>query len=166
VVVARAKHQAGVQTLQLYNTILNLDRVDIPFIWRNPIDGYFFSVTVPQNDVFLETDTAFALKQEQWFDPWFGFHPLQSLTDLSKLDYIISTRYTEPTRLRGTTTATAAFDLSKVDRADPTLVNLVLSAPGLDTTAQGIKVKRITITASKEPITWQNIWTRLRAKFF
>jgi hypothetical protein len=166
VVVAKAKHQAGVQTLQFYDTELKLDRVDIPFIWRNPISSYPFSLSVPLNDVYLETDTAFALDQTQWFDPWFGFHSLQSATDVAKLDYVLAVRYPEPTRLRGTTTATASFDLTKVSREKPSQVDLILSAPGLDSSAQGLKIKRITITAHKQPITVQNIWQRLRAKFF
>ena len=165
-VVARAKHQAGVQAIEFYDTELNLDRVDIPFIWRNPIANYHFTATIPQNDVYLETDTAFALDKDQWFDPWFGFHALQSTTDASKLDYVLAAQYTEPTRLRGTTTATATFDLTKVSRVNPTKIDLVVSAPGLDTTAQGLKIKRITVTATKEPITLRNLWTRLRAKLF
>lgn len=166
VVTVRAKHPAGLQTIQFYDTTLELDRVDIPFVWRNPIFDYGFTADIPNNDVYLETDTAFALEQDQWFDPWFGFHALQNSTDLAKLDYIISARYTEPTRLRGTTTAAAIFDLTKVNRADPTTIDFVLSAPGLDTTAQGLKIKRVSITARKEPITFKNVWTRLRAKLF
>lgn len=165
-ITGQAKHIYGVQDVEFYNTILAINRVDIPFLWRNPVPRYFFDVTFPNNDVYLTTDTAFALTKEQWFDPDFGFRTLTQYTDLSQLEYIISKKYDEPTRVRSWTTATATFDLATVDRADPTTIDFMLSAPGLETATGGIKVRKISIVAEKEPLTWSNLWPRLTKKFF
>ncbi len=166
VLTAAAKHFYGIQTVKFYNTTLSLNRVDVPFVWRNPVWDYAYDVTFPNNDVYVTSDTFLAVDPAQWFDPAFGFRPLQQNTDLAQLDYIISRRYSEPERLRSWTTTSARFDLTKVARADPTMVDFILSAPGLETATGGIKIRRLTVTATKEPLTLKNLWTRLQKKLF
>lgn len=166
ILTATAKHYAGIQDLQFYNTTLAIARTDVPFVWENPVPGYFYEVTFPTNDVYVTNDTAFALDRDQWFDPWFGFRNLNQYTDEEQLEYIISKRYTEPTRVRGWVTATTTFDLTQAHRSDPTNIDFMLSAPGLYSANGGLKVRKITITAHKEPITWSNLWQRLSQKLF
>lgn len=158
------KHRYGLGTIEFYNTPLDLKRENTPFEWRNPIAQYKHSFTVPANDVEIITTGIMALSEEAWFDPLFGFLPLSQYTEETNLDYIITGKYDYPERIRGWTTATATFDLTKAYRADPTRLDFILSADGLDEVPHGLKVRAIHITAYKEPITLSSFWPRVKKR--
>lgn len=159
------KHRYGLGTVEFYNVPLELKRENTPFEWRNPIARYKHSFVVPMNDVEIITTGIMALSEEAWFDPLFGFLPLSQYTDETKLDYIITGKYSYPERIRGWTTATATFDLTKAYREDPTKLDFILSADGIDEVPHGLKVRAIHITARKEPITLGSFLPRLKKKF-
>lgn len=156
-----AKHPYGVGDLQMYNRLLHVNKVNTPYTWTNPIPNYDFSVTLPQNDVLLLADSYFALPGAEAFDPWFGLRPISQYTDPDGLDYVLSGHYTEPTRLRSWTTAATTFDLIGVDQTRPNQLQFLLSAPGLETTSLGLKVRSITVRAQQHPITLAYLWEKL-----
>ncbi len=161
-----AKHQYGLGVIDFYNTPVEIRRENVPYEWRNPINGYKYSFMVPTNDVEIITTGIFAFTEAAWFDPLFGFAPLSQYSQESNLDYIISGKYTYPERIRGWTTATATFDLTKAYREDPTKLDFILSADGLDEVPQGMKIRAIHIIARKEPVTLQSFWPRLKKRLF
>ncbi len=126
-----AKHPYGVGDLTMYNRLLHVNKVTTPYTWTNPIPQYDYTVTLPQNDILALSDSYFALPGAAAFDPWFGLRPISQYTDPDGLSYIFSGRYTEPTRLRSWTTATATFDLTGIDQQRPNVLQFIGSAPGL-----------------------------------
>lgn len=161
-----AKHQYGLGEIGFYNAPLEIRRENVPYEWRNPIYSYKHTFTVPANDVEIITTGIFSFSEDAWFDPLFGFEPLSQYTSGGNLDYIISGKYTYPERIRGWTTATASFDITRAYREDPTKLDFILSAAGLDQVPQGLKVRAIHITAHKEPITFTSFWPRLKKRLF
>lgn len=150
--------------IQMYNSILHLTHVNTPAEWQNPIPNYPFTIPVPNNNTTVIGDAALALNQANWFDPSFGFRALAQNTPTDSLDDILTAQYTAPDKLRGWTTVTTTFDLTKVQRINPAKLDFMVSAPGVDSAAQGIKVRSITITAHKPALTWSTLWSRLKAK--
>lgn len=159
-----AKHQYGLGTIEFYDRPVEINKENTVYTWNNPIPNYFHSFSVPQNDVEFITTGLFAFSQDAWFDPLFGFEALSQYSQLSELDYIITGKYTYPERLRSWTTATASFDLTQVNRSDPTRLDFILSAAGLEKAQQGIKVRSIKVTAHKQPVTWATFWPRLKKR--
>ncbi len=161
-----AKHQYGVGSIDFYDGEFVIPKDNAPFQWNNPIPNYFHSFEVPQNDVQLITTGILSVDENSWFDPLFGFEPLTHYASLTNLDYIISKQYTFPERLRSWTIATATFDVSQAYREDPTTLDFILSAPGLEQSPQGLKVRAIHITATKEAVTWDTFWPRVKNRLF
>lgn len=164
VVNAIAKHEYGVGDITFFDRAITLGRVDTVYAWRNPVPGYTTSVQVPFNDVQLSGDGYFWFSDETRFDPFFGFKQLTPQTDGSGLEYIMAGHYDEPERLRGWTTASTTFDLTQANREDPTNLEFILSAPGLQDTPQGLKVRRVEVVAHKEPISLRTLVSRIKAK--
>jgi len=156
-----AKHPAGVGIVPMYDRDFLLNRVDVPVTWNNPITRYHFTAVFPHGDVYLDSDSYLALPGATEFDPWFGFRPIARSNDGAKLDYVLSRKYSEPSRLRGWTTATASFDLTGVTQTRPNQLQFMLSAPGLDTVPIGLKVSSIDITAEQTPLTITYLWQKL-----
>lgn len=161
-----AKHQYGLGTYEFYDRPVVIPKENIAYIWRNPISNYHHSFIVPQNDVELTTTGIMSLSEAAWFDPLFGFEPLSQYSQLSNLDYVITGKYDYPERIRNWTIATATFDLTEAYRDDPTHLDFILSAAGLDEVPEGLKVRSISISAHKEPVSLKTLWPRLRAKIF
>ncbi|EKD79582.1 MAG: hypothetical protein ACD_41C00031G0007 [uncultured bacterium] len=156
-----AKHPYGVGDLTMYNRLLHVNKVNTPYTWINPIPQYDYAVTIPQNDTLALSDSYFALPGAEAFDPWFGLRPISQYTDPDGLSYVLSGQYTGPTRLRSWTTATATFDLTGIDQRRPNELEFLLSAPGLETTSLGIKVRSITVVAVQHPITITYLWKKI-----
>ncbi|MBI2415378.1 MAG: hypothetical protein HYV33_01810 [Candidatus Kerfeldbacteria bacterium] len=165
-VTMNAKHPGGLGEVQFYDGPLVVAKANSLYLWRNPIAGFETTVAVPHNDMELTNDSFFSFSKDTWFDPQFGFQPLNQYTRLEQLNYIITARYAQPERIRSWTTATASFDVTQAHRADATTLDFIISAPGLDTMPEGIKVRSITVVAHKEPITWHNAWERFTAKLW
>ena len=164
VVSATAKHSPGVSTITLNGEPLYIHTVDRLYRWQTPRSRQFTEVIVPTNDVLLQADHYFSASEDSWFDPQFGFRELTSSTDASVLDYIIAKSYTEPGSQRNWVLTSTEFDLTQVAAEDPTQLQFIVSAPGLADASRDIKVRRITVTAQKEPVTLSNVWQRLKAK--
>lgn len=158
---AIAKHPYGVGDLTMYNRLLHLNKVNTPYTWTNPIPYYTYTFTVPNNDVYFQADSYFALPGATAFDPWFGLRPISQYTNPDGLDYVLSGHYSEPTRLRSWTTVATTFNLTGIDQARPNELQFLLSAPGLETTSLGLKVRSITVRAQQHPITLAYLWEKL-----
>lgn len=164
VVNAIAKHEYGIGDITFFDRAIMLGRVDTVYAWRNPVPGYITPVHAPFNDVHLSGDGYFWFSDETRFDPFFGFKQLTPQTDRAALEYVIAGHYDEPSRVRGWTIASTTFDLTQANRADPTNLEFILSAPGLHDTPQGLKVRRVEVVAYKEPITLRTLFSRIKAK--
>lgn len=156
-----AKHTYGVADVATYDRILHINKVDTPYTWTNPISNYTHTVTFPNNDVLVLSDSYFALPGAEAFDPWFGLRPISQYTNPDGLAYVISGRYDPPTRLRTWTTATATFDLTGIEQSRPNVLQFIVSAPGLETTSLGLKVRSIKVTAAQHPITLSYLWQKI-----
>ncbi len=157
-----AKHTYGVADVVTYDRVLHINKVDTPYTWTNPISNYTHDITFPNNDVLVLSDSYFALPGAEAFDPWFGLRPISQYTNPDGLDYVISGHYDPPTRLRTWTTASATFDLTGIEQSRPNVLQFIVSAPGLETTSLGLKVRSITITAQQHPITLSYLWKKIR----
>ncbi len=162
---ATPQSAAGVGEMQFYDRIMKLGMVGNTYQWMNPIANHFDHVLLPQSDVVIAADQPISFSESAWFDPGFGFTPVTTNTNLDQLDYILSQQYVAPTEAKDWYSATARFDLTTVKRADPTKLHFMISAPGLQRQPQGLTVRTIKVVAYKDPVTIQNIWTRLKNKF-
>lgn len=156
-----AKHPYGVGDLALYDRTLHVNKVNTPYTWINPINQSKHSVTLPHNDVLVLSDSYFALPGAEGFDPWFGLRPISQYTNSDGLAYVISGHYTEPIRLRSWTTAATTFDLTGISQERPNVLQFIVSAPGLETTSLGLKIRSIRIIAEQQPITLSYLWKKL-----
>jgi hypothetical protein len=155
------KHSYAVGDYNFYDRVVTLGRIDTPITWVNPIGEREFEFVAPNNDLYLESDSYFALPGAEAFDPWFGMRPISQYTHADNLDYVFSGRYTEPTRLRGWTTASASFDLTSVTQNKPNTLQFILSAPGLSSASQGLKIRSIKVTAYQQPLSFNLLWEKL-----
>ncbi len=155
------KHSYAVGDYSFYDRTISLGRIDTPVTWINPIAERDFEFTAPLNDLYVESDSYFVLPGADAFDPWFGMRPISQYTHVDTLDYVLSGVYTEPTRLRGWTTATAEFDLTSVTQDKPNQLQFMISAPGLSSASQGLKVRSIKITAYQQPLSLNLLWEKL-----
>lgn len=157
-----AKHPYGVGDVTLYDgTVMHINKVNTPYTWSNPISNFEHAVTFSNNDVLVLTDSYLALPGAEAFDPWFGLRPISQYTNADQLDYVFSGHYTPPTRLRSWTTASTTFDLTGIAQPRPNVLQFVLSAPGLDTTSLGLKVRSVKVIAEQPPITLGYLWKKL-----
>ena len=161
---ATAKHSAGVSTVLFNQEPLLLRTVDRVYAWQAPRSRQLTEVFVPANDVQLVGDHYFSTSLDSWFDPEFGFRELSPVTDREQLDVIISREYMGPERQRSWYLTQAEFDLTPVASEEPNQFSFALSAPGLEEAPRDIKVRSITVTATKDPITFGNIWDRIQNK--
>ncbi len=156
-----AKHSYGVGSYTMYNGDFAVNKVDAPSTWVNPIANAHFNFVAPQNDLYLQSDSYFALPGAIEFDPWFGFRTISRYSNGEHLDYVLSKHYTQPERLRGWTSSQVTFDLSTVTQDQPNTLQFMLSAPGVETTPEGLKVRRITINAKQHALTLSYLWEKL-----
>lgn len=162
----RANSPTGLGDIVFYDRTVPVPTVSNLYTWENPIPFYQTAITIPVQDFSLFTQGSFSFTPEQWFDANFGFSQITEYSQPDQFSYIIAAPYDFPTQLRGWTTTTQTYDLTKVNRAVPTQLTFMLSAPGLERQPQGIKVRSISVTAHKDPVTWSNLWTRLSDKLF
>lgn len=156
-----AKHPYGVSDVLTYDRVLHINKVDTPYTWVNPISNYEHAVTFPRNDVLVLSDTYFVLPGAEGFDPWFGLRPVSQYINPDGLSYVLSGHYTEPTRLRSWTTASTTFNLTDIGQERPNVLQFIVSAPGLETTSLGLKVRSIRIIAEQHPITLSYLWQKI-----
>lgn len=163
-ITAIAKHPVGVEPLEMYNGTFDIATVNVPYTWDNPIFEQPHHFTAKHNDIDVYGDRPFSFSEDNWFDPFFGRYALNQYTNVDRLDYMITKKYTPPGKKRSWYTASTTFDLTKINRSEISQLQFIVSAPGLPAASQGIKVRNLTIRASKPSTTLWNILPKLKQK--
>jgi len=155
-IVARTAHEEGLQKLRIDSWELDVREIHHQyFSWLGEGRGPF-SVTSPRRDILLHTDGVIALHPDDFFSPlpteleWY----LNS-EDLSTagVDFIV-TEYEPPMMDDRLTVAEATFEVSNLATTLDGAYRFAISAPGISTTGNDLRLESITFILYREPVGW------------
>lgn len=165
--VARTAHAESVQTITVGGERLALEQPNVRYFRQLKGAGALVPVTSPKRDVLLETDGAFALSKEEYFDPL----PLElqwytSARDLDArgIDFVLAS-YEPPKTDGALRTGTVTFDMRKLAKTKEGAYRFVISAPGITETRHDLSLASVTFSMRRPPITILNALPMLFAAF-
>lgn len=155
----KTPHPAGLQTIILEDTELNLEKVGT--VYNVELDG-ITEITVPNNDVLIESNGLFAFSMEQYFYPFpENVIDLGENSETNSLNFII-TQYSTPLKEDGWITKSQTFNVNDLYSDKSGNFRFRLSAPGLGEDEDTIQVKEIKAGFEKPPLTLSNFLERVK----
>ena len=162
---ARSSHKSALQTIAVDKKPLVLKEVNKEYEFkRNKTQTGILSIAVPKSDVYLSSDGFFVFNSRQFFNPDLGA-VLNLGTDVPEnINYVI-TQYPKLTdHGNGWLKAEAEFSGKELYRDDKGQYNFILQIPGLPENKRILKLSKMKVEFTKEPITIFNLWTKLKEK--
>ncbi|MFA5134736.1 MAG: hypothetical protein WC505_02995 [Patescibacteria group bacterium] len=160
---ARTSHNDGLQTLAVGAQELALTGLHSEYE-ATDLTG-MTKIVSPKNDVYLQGSGYFIFSQDQFFDTTFGLIPdINDVESLDGYDYIIA-EYKRPEINGQWHTATATVEVPELYYSDNS-VQFIITLPGLPENGRLLHVQEVSVSLEKEPITFQNFFTKIKNKLF
>lgn len=124
-------------------------------------------VTATKNDVQIYGNAGFAFSQNQYFDPSeFSIRNLDSVKDVEQYDFIYA-KYRVARQEGDWLVAEATLEAPQlyVDTGKDREIHFLVDMPGLGENNRILKIKELTVTLDKEPITVHNALQKVRNFF-
>lgn len=161
----RTSHSEGIQDVQVGNETISVDTIGELETVSN-LKG-ITKIKIPRNDIYIEGDGFFSYTIDNFFDPTAEF--ADSVEDVDAVDafnYIIA-RYPKKVTDDGWYSASAQFSIPELymnKSANPD-VNFIISLPGLPEEKRVLKIREITITFEKDPLTPRRVVEKIKSFF-
>ncbi len=158
---AQTSHPESLQTLKVGRLDLRLTAINSPAQINN-LTGVT-AIVSPGNDVYIQGDGFFALDKSQIFNQdYASVAQVDSVEHIDDYDYIIAD-YPQP-RTEGdwlVADATIEPQYLYLDKGKDILAHFIIDFPGLPEHNRTMKIKELTITFHKDPITIKNFFPKL-----
>lgn len=142
------------QTVMINNEPMKINIISTFFPWQPAqyTAGSVKEINAQNGNLVILGKGYFALTEQSFFDPDYGFDQMRNNMDIEQYDYIIAANYQSPVSETGWKSQTVNFDLNGVP-GDRKTLNFIISAPGLENAKDDITVKGIDINLQREPLT-------------
>ena len=163
---ARTSHKGALQTITVDKKPLILKEVNKEYEFkRNKTQIGILQVAIPKSDVYLSTDGFFVFDRRQFFNPDLGAVLNLGADVPANINYVVA-QYPKLTELsNGWLKAEAEFSGQELYRDDKGQYSFILQVPGLPENKRILKLRKIEVEFTKEPITVFNLWTKVKTKF-
>ncbi|HCM68356.1 MAG TPA: hypothetical protein DIS62_05180 [Candidatus Kerfeldbacteria bacterium] len=161
-ITARTSHVNSLQTLRVGQETVVISELHTPSSIVTA--GGFTAVTSPKNDVYISGDGFFSFSQSQFFDPTYNDIPnLNAVENVNDYDFIIS-EYPQPQEEDGWLVAEARIEAPQLyfSKNGLTTVSFMFNLLGLPENRRTLKVKEVTVTFEKTPLTFRRISEKLK----
>ena len=163
---ARSSHKSALQTIAVDKKPLVLKEVNKEYEFkRNKTQTGILSIAVPKSDVYLSSDGFFVFNSRQFFNPDLGA-VLNLGTDVPEnINYVI-TQYPKLTD-HGNGWLKAEAEFSGKNCIETIKGSIILFCKFLDCrkTKEFLKLSKMKVEFTKEPITIFNLWTKLKRNY-
>lgn len=158
---SRTAHNAGLQTLRVGSDFVSMTDRHVDYMLSGLLG--VTQIVSPLNDVKIEGDGYFAFSEDQFFDPEGLFtSKIDSVPDVDAYDFIIA-HYPEPITIDGWLYSEATIEVPYLyfGAGNEYVTELLFTMPGLPEDGKQLMVKSVSVIFEKEPITINNLFTRL-----
>ncbi len=163
IIRARSAHQNGLQTLSVGSQQLIIDEPH-NLVKVTNIEGRI-PITSTRNDVYIEGEGYFTFSTDHFFDPFYRLNAILIYDDdIDTFDYIVAEypiqEYENGWRVDQ---ATVEVPYLYYGSGENNVAQFIISLPGLPENQRTLKVHDVTIDFEKEPVTFNNFFTRLKS---
>lgn len=166
--VSRTAHLESLQTIAVAGAKVAVDEPHTRYISDLSGSRDLAAVTVPKLDLLLESDGVFALRRDDFFNPFplhLQWYDGKTVLDRRGIDYVL-TSYRPPENVAvDLRRANATFKLAALAKTEEGAYRFALAVPGIGETQQEVRVERVAFTLRRPPLGWRNVWQRLVALF-
>lgn len=159
-------HPNSLQTVQINDQNLEIEEVNKKYVLgKDKLSaGEFDTIKSPRSDLYLESNGYFVFSLDNMLYPKPpNIITMEPDTNMNEINYIIAKYYEKPKLLENDwREAQAEFDLGDLYIDEDSKIKFLLSAPGLRDSEGEIKISEIKIILEKDPITIQNIISKLK----
>lgn len=147
---ASAMHEKSVQTITVGSRQIRLGKVNKPVQVTLPTSRDLIPVTVPIQDVLLQTDGVIALSPEQFFNlKQFSVDALMEKSDLNRYDYVLA-QYVRPEQAGKWLVATKTFSAIPKGRVTHFVI---IGDPALGEGHRTLRVRELEIRMEGDALT-------------
>jgi len=158
-IIMKTSHPSSLQKITAGNQKLNIQEINKNYAVH--LSG-LSKLSVPKNDLLLESDGFFSFSEEQYFNPNpSNIVAIRNDTDMESLDYVIC-RYDPSQSQKEWYRKENVFELVNLYQNKEGKYRFRLVAPGLGESGETISLSEIKVTFEKPPITIYNFFPKLK----